>query len=72
MEARIIRIKPAEYGWILEIEGFKEQPQRFPTLEAAIAAGWALAARVDAEWYIRRQDREVHLRAASRDGQHLR
>lgn len=72
MEARIIRVKPAEYGWVLEIQGFNEKPHRFPTMEAAIAAGWALAMREGAELHIGRQDGEVHLRAASRDDQHLR
>ncbi|MGO4307613.1 DUF2188 domain-containing protein [Cupriavidus sp. RAF12] len=64
MQARIIRVMPAELGWTLEWAS-SSRPQRFPTLEAAIAAGWALAKRENAELHIHRRDGEVHLRAAA-------
>lgn len=64
MRTRIIRVVPAELGWALEIEGAPEAPQRFSSLEAAIAAGWHRAKRENAELHIHRQDGTVHLRRA--------
>lgn len=69
MQARIIRVMPAEYGWALEWQGHARRPQRFSTLEAAIAAGWALARRENAELHIHRHDGEVRLRMAAGDMQ---
>lgn len=64
MRTRIIRVVPAEPGWALEIEGAPETPQRFSSLEAAVAAGWHLAKRGNVELHIHRQDGTVHLRSA--------
>ncbi|WP_244222975.1 DUF2188 domain-containing protein [Cupriavidus lacunae] len=36
---------PADVGWVLEIDGLVERPHKFPTLEAAIDAGWDRARR---------------------------
>ncbi|WP_081610693.1 DUF2188 domain-containing protein [Cupriavidus neocaledonicus] len=68
MQARIIRVIPAGSGWALESGSFSV-PQQFPTLEAAIAAGWILAKRERAELHIHRRDGEVRLRAAAGDAQ---
>ncbi|WP_427308884.1 DUF2188 domain-containing protein [Cupriavidus sp. H39] len=64
MQARIVRVLPAAYGWTLELVSLNMQPQRFPTMEAAIAAGWSLARREMAELHILRHDGEVRLRSA--------
>ncbi|MDQ0143827.1 DUF2188 domain-containing protein [Cupriavidus necator] len=64
MQARIIRVTPIDSGWALECESLL-QPQRFPTLEAAISAGWAQAKRVNGELHIHRHDGGVRLRAAA-------
>ncbi|MBP0629700.1 MULTISPECIES: DUF2188 domain-containing protein [unclassified Cupriavidus] len=67
MQSRIIRVLPAEHGWALEFTGLDIKPQRFPTMEAAIAAGWDVARRQNAELHIHRHDGNVQLRSA-RDG----
>ena len=64
MQSRIIRVLPAEYGWALQFGGLDIKPQRFTTMEAAIAAGWDMARREHAELHIHRQDGDVHLRRA--------
>ncbi|WP_029047033.1 DUF2188 domain-containing protein [Cupriavidus sp. amp6] len=64
MQSRIIRVLPAELGWALEFTGLDIKPQRFPTMEAAIAAGWDVARRQNAELHIHRHDGNVHLRSA--------
>ncbi|WP_115664405.1 DUF2188 domain-containing protein [Cupriavidus taiwanensis] len=43
MPVRSIRVVPADVGWVLEIGGVVQRTHRFPTLEAAICAGWDLA-----------------------------
>ncbi|WP_354685497.1 DUF2188 domain-containing protein [Cupriavidus necator] len=63
MHTRIIRVLPAESGWALETEGLVERPQRFSSLEAAIAAGWDRAKREQCELHIHRQDGTVRLRS---------
>ena len=65
MQSRIIRVLPAEHGWALEFSGLDLKPQRFPTMEAAIAAGWDVARRHNAELHIHRHDGDVRLRSAS-------
>lgn len=61
MQAWIIRVLPAELGWTLDLVGLKMEAQKFQTLEAAIAAGWALARREKAELHIHRRDSDVRL-----------
>ncbi|WP_454735343.1 DUF2188 domain-containing protein [Cupriavidus necator] len=67
MRTRIVRIVPAGLGWSLEIEGFAERPQRFSSLDAAIAAGWNRAKRESWELHIHRQDGMVRLRSSLAD-----
>ncbi|MFS8981229.1 DUF2188 domain-containing protein [Cupriavidus necator] len=67
MRTRIVRVVPAEHCWALEIEGLAERPQRFSSLEAAIAAGWDRAKRENAELHIHRQDGTVRLRSGLAD-----
>ncbi|MBF6988311.1 DUF2188 domain-containing protein [Cupriavidus sp. IK-TO18] len=69
MQSRIIRVLPAEHGWTLEFSGLDIKPQRFPTMEAAIAAGWNVARRHQAELHIHRLDGDVHLRSPFGDKQ---
>lgn len=69
MQSRIVRVLPAEHGWALEFSGLDIKPQRFPTMEAAIAAGWSLAMRQNAELHIHRHDGDVRLRSACSDTQ---
>ena len=69
MQSRIIRVLPAEDGWALEFGGLNIKAQRFPTMEAAIAAGWEVAMRENAELHIHRHDGDVHLRNACGDKQ---
>ncbi|BDB26317.1 hypothetical protein Tamer19_44800 [Cupriavidus sp. TA19] len=69
MQSRIIRVLPAEVGWALEFSGLDIKPQKYSTMEAAIAAGWNLAMRQNAELHIHRHDGEVHLRSACGDTQ---
>ncbi|MBP0621212.1 DUF2188 domain-containing protein [Cupriavidus consociatus] len=69
MQSRIIRVLPAEHGWTLEFSGLDIRPQRFLTMEAAIAAGWDVARRHKAELHIHRHDGDVHLRSAFGDKQ---
>lgn len=69
MQARIIRVLPADHGWALELVSLNMQPQKFATMEAAIAAGWALARREKAELHIHRHDGDVCLRSACDDEQ---
>ncbi|MBP0622472.1 DUF2188 domain-containing protein [Cupriavidus consociatus] len=64
MQARIIRVLPAEHGWALELATLNMAPQRFRTMEAAIAAGWSLAIREKADLHIHRHDGDVRLRSA--------
>ena len=64
MQSRIIRVTPAEHGWALQFGGLDIKPQRFTTMEAAIAAGWDMARREHAELHIHRHDGDVHLRRA--------
>ncbi|MDK3025083.1 DUF2188 domain-containing protein [Cupriavidus taiwanensis] len=67
MQARIIRVTPADSGWALDSESLA-QPQRFPTLEDAISAGWAQARRENGELHIHRHDGGIRLRAAAGSG----
>ena len=67
MQSRIIRVLPAECGWALEFGGLDMQVRRFPTMEAAIAAGWDVAIRENAELLIQRHSGDRHLRDASDD-----
>ncbi|MFS8978277.1 DUF2188 domain-containing protein [Cupriavidus necator] len=67
MSTRIISVVPAEHGWALEIESLAEKPQRFSSLEAAIAAGWNRAKRENVELHIHRQDGTVRLRSGLAD-----
>ncbi|KWR75037.1 DUF2188 domain-containing protein [Cupriavidus sp. IDO] len=60
MQSRIIRVLPAESGWALDFGGLNMKTQRFPTMEAAIAAGWDVARRENAELHIQRHDGDVH------------
>ncbi|CAM3183326.1 DUF2188 domain-containing protein [Cupriavidus taiwanensis] len=62
MQARIIRVTPLDAGWALDTESMP-QPQRFPTLEDAISAGWAQAMRENGELHIHRHDGGLRLRA---------
>ncbi|MGY2492219.1 DUF2188 domain-containing protein [Cupriavidus sp. CP313] len=55
----------------LEVGSLPKWLHRFPTLEAAIAAGWVLARRENAELHIQRHDGSVRLCAASGDKQEL-
>ncbi|PZX24124.1 conserved hypothetical protein [Cupriavidus phytorum] len=64
MQARIIRVTPVDSGWALDSASFP-QPQRFPTLEDAILAGWAQARREHGELHIHRHDGGLRLRAAA-------
>lgn len=64
MQARIIRVRPADSGWALDCASFPH-PQRFPTLEDAISAGWAQARREHGELHIHRHDGGLRLRAAA-------
>ncbi len=52
MPAMSISVVPAEHGWALDIDGTPEPRQLFPTLEAAITAGWARARRENIELHI--------------------
>ncbi|SPA24499.1 conserved hypothetical protein [Cupriavidus taiwanensis] len=63
MQARIIRVTPADVGWALDCES-PPQRQRFPTLEDAISAGWARARRENGELHIHCHDGGLRLRAA--------
>lgn len=62
MEARIIRVEPAAYGWTLR-SGINETQYQFQTMAAAIAAGWSLARRQNAELHISQHDGGVRLHA---------
>ena len=62
MNPRIIRVVPTEHGWALEFGGLDMKPQGFPTMEAAIAAGWGMARREHAELHIHRHDGNLRLR----------
>lgn len=67
MQTRIVRVLPAELGWALDLASLNMAPQKFPTMEAAIAAGWSLATREKAELHIHRHDGNVVLRSSWRD-----
>ncbi len=69
MPPRIIRILPAGHGWTLEFDGADMKAQRFPTMEAAIAAGWGVARQSNAELHIHRHDGNLRLRTACGDKQ---
>lgn len=62
MQSRVIRVLPAEVGWQVEFGDLDLRPQRFPTMEAAIAAGWDVARRENVDLHIRRHDGDVYLR----------
>ncbi|SPR96431.1 DUF2188 domain-containing protein [Cupriavidus taiwanensis] len=64
MQARIIRVTPVDSGWALDSASFA-QPQRFPTLEDAISAGWAQARQQNGELHIHRHDGGLRLRVAA-------
>lgn len=65
MPGKSICVVPAEQGWALEIDGTSEPRQLFPTLVAAISAGWARARREDIELHIQPLAGGVRLRAES-------
>lgn len=65
MPGKSISVVPAEHGWALEIDGTSEPRQLFPTLEAAISAGWARARRESIELHIQSLAGGVRLRAES-------
>ncbi|NSX14938.1 DUF2188 domain-containing protein [Cupriavidus taiwanensis] len=65
MPAKSISVVPAEHGWALDIDGTSEPRQLFPTLEAAISAGWARARRENIELHIQPLEGGVRLRAES-------
>ncbi|MDQ0140078.1 DUF2188 domain-containing protein [Cupriavidus necator] len=65
MPAKSINVVPAEHGLALEIDGTSEPRQFFPTLEAAISAGWARARRENIELHMQRMAGGVRLRAES-------
>ena len=69
MQSRIIRVLPAESGWALDFGGLNMKTQRFSTMEAAIAAGWDVARRENAELHIQRHDGDVYLCNACGDEQ---
>lgn len=62
MPATSISVRPAEHGWALDIEGASEPRQLFPTLEAAISAGWARARREHIELHVQPLAGGVRLR----------
>ncbi|EON20999.1 hypothetical protein C265_03658 [Cupriavidus sp. GA3-3] len=53
----------------MEFGGLNIKAQKFPTMEAAIAAGWGVARRENAELHIHRHDGDVQLRNACGDEQ---
>lgn len=63
MPARSISVVPTDRGWALDIDGSPEPRQMFPTLEAAISAGWARARRNNIELHIQPLAGGVRLRA---------
>lgn len=65
MPANSISVLPAEHQWALQIDGTPEPRQLFPTLEAAICAGWARARRENIELHIQPLAGSVRLRAES-------
>ena len=65
MRAKSIRIVSAEQSWALDIEGTSEPHQLFPTLEAAMRAGWSRARRENFELHIQALAGGVWLRAES-------
>ncbi len=67
MQSRIIRVRPEEQGWALESVDLNIAARRFLTMEAAIAAGWDVARRENAELHILRHNSDVHWRNACRD-----
>ncbi len=67
MPAPIIRVFPAEQGWALEVGNLKAKAQIFPTMEAAIAAGWGLARQKNAELHIHRHDGNLRVRTSGCD-----
>ncbi|GAB3092716.1 DUF2188 domain-containing protein [Cupriavidus yeoncheonensis] len=69
MQPRIIRVLPAGQGWALEFGGLDMKPDMFPTMEAAIAAGWLMARRENAELHIHRHDGNLRLRTPCGDKQ---
>jgi hypothetical protein len=54
-----------QQGWALEVDGTSEPRQFFPTLEAAISAGWARARLENIELHIQPLAGGVRLRAES-------
>uniref|UniRef100_UPI003F499147 DUF2188 domain-containing protein n=1 Tax=Cupriavidus taiwanensis TaxID=164546 RepID=UPI003F499147 len=62
MPATSISVVPAGHGWALDIDGTPEPRQLFPTLEAAISAGWARARRENIELNIHPLTGGVRLR----------
>ncbi|SOZ52560.1 conserved hypothetical protein [Cupriavidus taiwanensis] len=56
---------PAEQGWALETDGTSEPRQLFPTLEAAISAGWTRARRESVELHIQPLAGEVCMSSAA-------
>ncbi|NOV27813.1 MULTISPECIES: DUF2188 domain-containing protein [Cupriavidus] len=65
MPATSISVVRAEHGWALDIDGTPEPRQLFPTLEAAISAGWARARRENIELHVQPLTRGVRLREES-------
>ncbi|WER49281.1 DUF2188 domain-containing protein [Cupriavidus sp. WKF15] len=67
MQSQIIRVFPREYGWALEVGDLNAKVQIFPTMEAAIAAGWGLARQENAELHIHRHDGNLRWRTSGCD-----
>ncbi|MBB3010033.1 hypothetical protein FHX61_004709 [Cupriavidus alkaliphilus] len=63
MPATSLSVVPIEQGRALEIGGTSEPRQLFPTLEAAISAGWARVRRDNIELHIQPLAGSVKLRA---------
>jgi hypothetical protein len=69
VQPRIVRVFPSGPGWALEFGGLGMKAQTFPTMEAAIAAGWGMARRENAELHIHRHDGNLRLRTPCGDRQ---